>query len=341
MSCNLSFSQTYEFLTDSIISLTITVTEVYTCTNIQLRLRSNESIVQDWFDYAIVSSLTTTINFPFSDNICFIDVRLSKCCVDDGDSPVPPGGGGGGGEGGFSPPVSPDDPPCSPIATSFEEECSDTKVAITNPYVKPDDVFVTKEFNDIYIPKKVQLNLAQTNCCDIKATICTVRCAEISIPDVPKGECSCNFQPSVDIFSLPQINIGRLPYGVPLDIDINCSYASGRRFKPQFSQPEYTKVVAYYYPKYFRATPFIDGVGYDISNLNINSWVEVHTASDSTEMRNWLIQHFRFFTLDTNKQVIQFNWPYTDLIWHSYDSCIPNGKFTPEDKTVYIYLIPC
>jgi hypothetical protein len=333
MSCDLSFSQTSTFLSSSIISVTITVPEVYDCTNIQLRLRSIDSIIEDWFSYAVLSNLETTINFPFPPEACYLDVRLFQCCVVpdvDPDVPASPPG---------LPPFAPDEPPCAPIATSFEEECSETKINITNPYVRPEDVLVSTDFNEIYIPKKVQLNIVQNSCSDITATLCTVRCAEISIPDI-QGDCACNFQPSVDIYSLPKINIGRLPFGVPLDIDRKCSFSSGIINKPQYSEPDYTKVVAYYLTRNAGATPFVDGVGYDISNLNTATWIEVHTTNNSTEMRDWLIRRFRFFTLNKNKE-IWFNWPYTDLIWYPYDSCIENNKFTPEDKTVYVQLIPC
>jgi hypothetical protein len=352
MSCPvLSFSKTYTKLGSSGLSITIDVPEVYSCTNIQLRFRSQTSTIQDWFDYAVLSSLSTTINFAVPPSVCFVDVRLIQCCpeppplcpypqvYDESTGkcvtpPVPPGDGGGGG----GPPPNPDDPPCALIAVSDEEECS-IPVSIINPYIKPGDENIAQEYNDISVPKRVNLTITQNSCDDISALLCHVRCAT---PVEPKGDCPCRFTPYVDVYSLPQLNIGRVPHGVPLDIDCLCSYEGGLRSRPKFSTPEYSKIEAYYQASYgFYAVPFIDGVAYDTTDLNTNTFVKIHTANDSEELRQWFIDHFRFFGINTDKTEIRNVWPYTDLYWHPYDFCIENQTFTPEPGVVYINIIPC
>lgn len=309
-------------------SLTVVVPEVYPCTNIQVRFRSSYDTIYDWEDFAVLSSTSTTFALPIPSEICHIDVRLYKCCA------VPPGPG----------PDTPDDPPCAAISESFEAECSTEKQSISNGYVKPSDVDITTPKNDIYVPKKVKLTITQDDCSNIEALLCTVRCGEPppDPPDLPTGSCPCNFRPVVDIYTLPQTNIGRIPHGVPIDIDLLCTYsASGGidMWRPQFPS-NYTKFVILYQPLWGYATPFIDGIGYRIDALNRNTWVHVRTTSSVSQARSWLTTHFRFFTLDPSGSQIQGVWPYTDLYHTPYNFCT-GSSFTAEADTVYIKLIPC
>jgi hypothetical protein len=331
MSCtSLSFSQTHTLLGSFGISITITVPEVYDCTNIQLRLRSETETVEDWFDYAILSQTVTTINYTFPSGVCYIDVRLIQCC--------PPGPGLDGPIPGDGVPFNPDDPPCALSSDSFEDECSST-VSISNPYRRPADLSVAQEYNVISIPKRVKLTVTQNNCSDINALLCTIRCSET--PE-SQGQCPCLFSPSVDIYSLPQLNIGRLPYGVPLDIDCLCNFVGGPKARPNFSLPEYTKVEAYFSSSYgYRAVGFIDGVGYDSTRLNRNSWIKLHECDNSTQLRDWLKNHFRFFGISENKDSTRFVWPYTDLFWHPFDFCLENNQFTAESGVAYVKVVPC
>jgi hypothetical protein len=331
MSCtSLAFSQTYTILGSFGISITITVPEVYNCTNIQLRLRSESETIEDWFDYAALTQTVTTINYTFPSSACYIDVRLIQCCppVPDPDGPIP----------GDGVPFSPDDPPCALLSSDFEDECSST-ISISNPYRRPVDSLVTVEYNEISVPKKLNLTITQNNCSDISALLCTTRCSET--PD-PVGQCPCGFIPWVDIYSLPQLNIGRLPYGVPLDIDCLCNYVGGFRSSPNFDLPAYTKVEAYFQASYgFKAVGFIDGVGYDSTNVNVGSWIKIHECDNSDQLRDWLKNHFRFFAISLNKDSIRFVWPYTDLFWHPFDFCIENNRFTPESGVAYVKIVPC
>lgn len=309
------------------VAITITAPEIYKCTNIQIRFRAqNGSIIEDWFDYAVLSNLVTNLSFAPPDGVCSIDTRLSQCCGGDG--------GGGGGE----PPVGPpsDEPPCLAIGSSVSE-CSTTKVVITNPYKRPTDTVATP-YNDIYIPKQTKLTITQNSCADIQAKLCTIRCPE---PPPAVGACPCSFMPSIDIQSLPQIQVSniRLPYGVPIDIDVSCN-SSNYRARPEFNEPRYTKIEAILQPLW-GTTPFIDNVGYKISDINTNTWVKVYTASTAQEMRQWLKDHFKFLTIDETTMTVRSIWPYTDLYWTPYDSCVSNPLFTPEAGTVYVKLIPC
>ena len=338
MSCtSLPFSQTHTLLGTFGISITITVPEVYSCTNTLLRLRSETETVEDWFDYAILSQLVTTINYTFPPSVCYIDVRLAQCCPkpppnpDDPEPPLPP-------EDDPPPPPNPDDPPCALISSS-DDECSPA-ITVTNPYRRPDDIIVTTDYNSISIPKKVNLKITQNSCSDISALICTVRCVEQ--PPEPDGECPCNFIPYVDIYSLPQLNIGRTPHGVPLDIDCLCNYSDDFRSSPDFGLPTYTKVESYFLASYgYGAVGFIDGVGYDSTGLNKRSWIRLPDFDNSDQLRNWLVNHFRFFGIENDKSQIRNVWPYTDLYWHPFDLCIENSKFTPEDGVAYVKIIPC
>lgn len=336
MSCTpLSFSQTHTILGTFGISITIDVPEVYSCTNIQLRLRSETETIEDWFDYAILDDTTIIINYTFPPSVCYIDVRLAQCCPEpppDPDDPDPPPPGG-------DPPPgsSPDDPPCALIASS-DDECSEA-VTISNPYRRPSDVLVTTSYNDISIPKKVNLKITQTSCSDISALLCTVRCVEA--PEF-EGECPCNFIPWTDIYSLPLLNIGRTPYGVPLDVDCLCNYNGGVRLAPEYGLPNYTKIQPYFSAAYgYTAIGFIDGIGYDSTNLNTNSWIKLPEFDNSNQLRIWLRNHFRFFGIKSNKTQIRNVWPYTDLYWHPFDFCIDNTKFTPEEGVAYVKIVPC
>lgn len=331
MSCpSLTFTHTYSIIGSGGISITIIVPEIYNCTNIQLRLKSTSGIIEDWFDYTVLNQLITTINFPVAPGVCYIDIRLNQCC---------------GGPGPDLPPPSPDNPPpddplCAPIAIS-DDECGD-EVAVTNPYVKPSDSAIVTPYNDIAIPKAVSVKITHNSCSDISALLCTVRCGDPLPPEKDGGICPCRFIPLVDIYSLPKLTIGRLPHGVPIDFDTLCNYDGGLRSRPVYEAPNYTKVEVYYKASYgYSAVPFIDGVGYDTTNLNISTWVKVHESDNSYNARNWLVNHFRFFGIDNNKTQITFVWPYTDLYWTPYDFCIPNEFFTPADKTAYVSLIPC
>jgi hypothetical protein len=340
MSCtSLSFSQTHTRAGSFGISITITVPEVYSCTNIQLRLRSETEVVEDWFDYAILSNLVTTINFAFPPSVCYIDVRLIQCCPDvppnpdDPEPPLPPPGGGGSGPGGGA-----DDPPCA-LISSEEEDCG-PEVIIVNPYRKPEDSAVSVDYNDIIIPTKVNLKITQTSCSDISALLCTVRCA--GPPPALEGDCPCDFIPYVDIYSLPQLNIGRLPHGVPLDIDCLCTGFGGYRTSPDFGLPTYTKVESYFAAYYgYQAVGFIDGIGYDSTILNVNSWVRLPDFDNSDQLREWLIKHFRFFGINGPKTALERPWPYTDLFWHPFNFCIENSRLTPEDGVAYVKIVPC
>lgn len=332
MSCEpLPFSVTHTIVGSFGISITVTVPEIYDCTNIQLRLRSGSGILVDWFDYAIVDDLTTTINYTFSPAICYIDVRLSQCC------PIPPV---------VDPPLE-DDPPCSLISSS-EDECSPTSTVITNPYRKPDDSSITKPYNNIVIPKKLNLTINQNSCSDVSALLCSVRCVPPPPPPPPpppeiEGECACNFAPWINVLSLPQLSIGRRPHGVPIDFDCLCNYEGGLKLRPNYGLPQYKRVEAYFQASYgFLAVPFIDGVGYDTTTLNLQTWVKIVNADNSDQLRSWLINHFRFFGINNSKTETTQVWPYTDLYWHPFDLCyMPNLKFTPEPDVVYLNLIPC
>lgn len=331
---SLPFSQTHILLGTFGISITITVPDIYNCTNIQLRLRSETEIVEDWFDYAILSQLVTTINYTFPPSVCYIDIRLVQCCPtpppnpDDPEPPLPPGGGGPGLE----------DPPCA-LISSKEDDCG-PEVIIVNPYRKPEDSAVSVDYNDIIIPTKVNLKITQTSCSDIIALLCTVRCAGPLLP--PEGNCPCDFIPYVNIYSLPQLNIGRLPHGVPLDIDCLCNGSGGYRSAPDFGLPTYTRVESYFAASYgYRAVGFIDGIGYDSTGLNVNSWVRLPDFDNSDQLRAWLIVHFRFFGIDQNRNEIRNTWPYTDLFWHPFNFCIENSRFTVEDGVAYVNIVPC
>jgi hypothetical protein len=333
MSCeSLPFSVTHSIIGSFGISITVTVPEIYNCTNIQLRLRSGSGIFVDWFDYAVLDELITTINYTFSPAICYIDVRLSQCC------PIPPV---------VDPPPPEDDPPCSLISSS-EDDCSPTSTVITNPYIKSEDSSITQSYNNIVIPKKLNLTINQNSCSDVSALLCTVRCVPPPPPPPPpppeiEGECACNFVPSVDILSLSPLTIGRNPHGVPIDIDCLCTYEAGLRLRPHYGLPQYKRVEAYFVGGYgFSAVPFIDGVGYDTTTLNRQTWVKVVTVDNSEDLRSWLINHFRFFGISYSKTETAQVWPYTDLYWHPFDFCYqPNPKFTPESDVVYVKLIPC
>lgn len=325
MSCtSLLFSQTHILLGTFGISITITVPEVYSCTNIQLRLRSETGIVKDWFDYAILSQLVTTINYTFPPSVCYIDVRLAQCCP--GDDPPPP--------------PNPDDPPCA-LISNFDDECSPA-VTITNPYRRPDDILVTTDYNNISIPKKVNLKITQNSCSNISALLCTVRCAGVPPPPEPEVGCPCNFIPYADIYSLPQLNIGRLPHGVPLDFDCLCNHSGDVRSRPDFGLPTHTRVESYFSAAYgYGAVGFIDGIGYDSTGLNTRSWVRLPDFDNSDQLRTWLKNHFRFFGISNDKSQIRNVWPYTDLYWHPFDFCIENSGFTPEDGVAYVNIVPC
>jgi hypothetical protein len=90
----------------------------------------------------------------------------------------------------------------------------------------------------------------------------------------------------------------------------------------------------------YHALPFIDGVCYDTTGLNTSTWVKVHTCDNSSQLRQWLAEHFRFFGVDTNKSIRKV-WPYTDLFWHPFDFCLENNEFEVEDNVVYVKLVPC
>lgn len=236
-------------------------------------------------------------------------------------------------------PPAPDDSPCVAIADSFEEECSEL-VEVSNPYIKPDDSALTYSTSDLSIPKKVILTISQTSCTDISAQLCTVRCA---LPGSPPdtGFCFYDFKPSVDVYDLPQI-LTTTPNNKPIDIDILCRDYTVRR--PSFLAPTYTKIEGYFYPARmpYATCPCINGVIYDTTNLNINTKVKIHTATDSTSFRFWFPQNFAFVTLSTDKTRILRFWPYTDLFWYPFDSFDPdNTSFTPEPETVYVDVVPC
>lgn len=289
------------------------------CTNIQLRFRLQDGTIEDWTDYSSFTTSPTTINFTMPEDACFIDTRLSQCCGGDG--------------GGF--PDLPDDPPCSLIeATS--SDCSSSKITIINPYRRPADNTITQEYNSIFVPKEIKLTVDHTDCDTIEGLLCSIRCPDIA---TGQGKCPFAFNPYVDVFTLPQINLNRTPYGVPIDFDKLCN-SSNYKGKPQFTDPKYTKVEAYT-KNLFGATPFIDGIGYKISSINKNTYVKIHTTNSASDMRNWLINHFRFFTLNTDQSQVKFVWPYTDLYWTPYDLVIPNSLFTPEEGTIYLELVPC
>lgn len=332
MSCSsLPFSQTHTILGTFGISITINVPEVYNCSTIQLRLRSETTTVEDWFDYAILSSTSTTINYTFPPGVCYIDVRIVQCCPQ---PPLPPDTPEGPPPG---PP--PEDPPCALITEDEGSECSEN-TSFTNPYRRPSDSSVSTAYNEISIPKKVNLKITQTNCSDISALLCTVRC--VAEPTDVVGDCPCEFIPWVDVYTLPQLPIGREPYGTPIDIDTLCNYDGGLRCRPQFNLPTYTKIEAYTDNRYgYSALPFINGIGYDTTGVSSNGFVKVHTCNNSEELRLWIHNNFRFFGVDASKTSITNAWPYTDLYWHPFDFCIANNKFTPENGVAYVKLIPC
>jgi hypothetical protein len=135
--------------------------------------------------------------------------------------------------------------------------------------------------------------------------------------------------------------IGRLPYGVPLDIDMFCTYQGSYRSRPNFELPNYTRIEAYTKNYGFGAIPFIDGIGYDYTNLNTNTLTKIYTCENSVQLRSWLVEHFRFLGIDSTKTSIRNNWPYTDLYWFPYDFCISQLGFTPEEGVAYVDVVPC
>jgi hypothetical protein len=316
-----AFSYTSTNIGSNGLSIEITVPEIYACTNIQIRFVLQDETVGDWIDYANLSTLVTTINLTIPPDVCSVDVRLFSCC----------GGGGGGGP---LTPDLPDDPPCSTISTS-ESDCTSSKISITSPYRRPADIDVTEPYNDIFVPKQVKLTITNNDCDDIEALLCTIRCADVG---TAAGMCPFPFGLYVDINTLPQVNIGRTPYGAPIDFDKLCN-SSNYRGKPAFDDAKYTKIEAYIRAGW-QATPFIDGVGYKMNSINSNTYVKVHTTSDAESMRNWTKDHFRFFTLNAI-DTIQFAWPYNDLYWTPYDYALDNGLYQAEDGTVYLELVPC
>jgi hypothetical protein len=333
MSCTeLSFTYNYVLLGSGGISITIDVSTVYECTNIQLRYRDNNgTVINDWFDYAVLTSLSTTINFALPPDVCNIDIRLNQCCPEPPpvgpDPPIPPGGGG-------EIPEIPDDPPCVIIADPNEDACYES-VSITNPYLRPEDSSITQEYNDIVVPKQLNLTITHNSCSDISALLCSPRCTP---PEDPTGQCACKFNPYVNIEDLPStVSTNRTPYGVPLDIDFSCTYGSRG---PTYDLPQYNKIEAYSFNYGFNAMPTIDGMIYDNSSLNSNTLIKIKTASNSEELRQWLVDHFRFFGINPDFS-IRMTWPYTDLYWYPYDLCVPSSEFTAEAGVVYVNVVPC
>lgn len=316
-----TFSYTSTNVGSNGLSVDITVPEVYQCTNIQIRFVYQDETVGEWVDYAILSTLVTNLNLSIPIDVCSVDIRLSSCC-------------GGGGDGTDGPPPLSDDPPCS-TETSDSSDCTSSKISITNPYRRPADSGVTQAYNSIYIPKQVKLTITNNDCDEIEALLCSIRCADVG---TTTGQCPFPFGLYVDINTLPQVNLGRTPYGVPIDFDKLCN-SSNYKGKPALTDAKYTKVEAYIRAGW-KATPFIDGIGYKMDSLNSNTYVKVHTASDAESMRTWIKNHFRFFTLNVD-QTVRFVWPYNDLYWTPYDYALDNGLYQAEDGTIYLEIVPC
>lgn len=175
MSCiDVAFTQTYEFISNNKISISITAQDsLFSIIQLRLRTCDNRHIIkiagEDWFNYAVMSSPTTTFLFDIPRNVGYIDTRLQKCdTVINGIIPV------------FNPNLSPfiggDEPPCANIATSIEEECYMDPIGLVNAFRRPTDSHVVTEYNPITIPKKINLKITHDKCSGVQALLCSVRC---------------------------------------------------------------------------------------------------------------------------------------------------------------------
>lgn len=317
---NLEFSAVLQSVGTFEHSITVTVPTVYECTAIQLQTYNvDNNIIQPWTTYAFLNNTTTTFLAP--ENACKIDIRLYKCCSTSDPGPDP----------------NPEDPPCWPIAAGTDS-CTTTLYTVTNPYRRPLDNAVSTPYNSINIPKQIQLTIDHTDCNNITAKLCAPRCVK---PLPPAQMCPCNFSPYIDINTLPQLHIGRTPYGVPIDIDFECSY---HRVHPQYDDGNYTNFEVYTLSRNYGSSivcPFIDGIGYDNSNLPTGSLIKVYSTNSSHNLRTWLNNHFRFFSVNMTTTSITNVWPYTDLYWYPYDYCIDIDPFKSTIGTVYVMLVPC
>jgi hypothetical protein len=210
---------------------------------------------------------------------------------------------------------------------------------VENPYIKPQDSNIVYTTSQLSIPKKVILTITQNSCIELQAQLRSPGCAPL-----PSGSheqtCNFNFNPYISVYDLPQIIPTTNLYGAPIGIDITCDYITRQ---PNFTQPSYSKIEAYFDPSLFEFSyvlPFIDGVGYDIQALHSQTKVKIHTAANSETLREWLVEHFRFLSVNIERTEITKTWCYTDIYWYPFDFCEENNIFSPEPDTVYVKLIP-
>ena len=339
MTCpSLTLNATIQRIGEFNCTLTIIVPEIYPCTIIQLRYKDTlGSVIEDWFDYSVLSSLTTILNFSISTDVCTIDVRLSQCCVSPNE--------GSTGEDSDDPGDTLSDTGCTLITSDFSE-CTTTKYAVNEPYKRPFDSNVTAPYNDISIPKKALISISQDSCSNIRASICTVRCGEDlpQPPEIPEGECACRFTPMIDIYTLPNYDSGILPVSRPIDIDKSCQ---GSTKYPVYDTEKYTKIIGFC--KYWNnAYPCIDGRIYSLQDVHRRTIIKIRETNNgnANEFRSWIETHFRFILPHSSfpsiiSPISHGGWPFTDLYWTPYDSCTPSAIFTAEEGVLYVEIVPC
>lgn len=203
---------------------------------------------------------------------------------------------------------------------------------VVNPIIKPSDKNIDTEINRISIPHIFKFIINQDDCSNITSHISTFRNGTFS-----ESKCFSNFifNPNIIVNNLPRTLVGGAsPYGSTIDVDALCPVNIHR---PIFNKTKYTRIEAYYQPKYF-ATPFIDGIGYSVDDVHRDSPILLYSCSTSNDLRNWICQHLRFFTLQNNSTEIRYAWPFVDLYWNPYDTM--DTIFEPEVGVVYVNIVP-